>query len=316
MKISAAIAREMHAPLSVETLELDTPRDDEILVRLVAVGICHADAAMRDRHFPVPHPLVLGHEGAGIVERVGANVRKVIPGDHVIMHYDSCGTCPSCVAHVPAYCHQFFAYNFAGRRGDGSLSLRCDSGEIFGNFFGQSSFATYSLCRERNAVKVAKDLPLEILAPIGCGVQTGAGAVINALKVKPGDDLAVFGSGSVGLAAIMAAHICGATRIIAVDINPARLDMARSLGATHVVDARNEDAVAAIKAVTGAGVAFSFDTTGNAAILRQSVDALAPRGISGTVGVPAKENELKLDIVDMMTNGKSFRGIVQGESES
>ncbi|NHN90089.1 NAD(P)-dependent alcohol dehydrogenase [Acetobacter conturbans] len=314
MKISAAIARARHAPLSIETLELETPRENEILVRLVAVGICHTDAAMRDQQFPVPHPLVLGHEGAGIVERVGANVTKVAAGDHVIMHYDSCGTCPSCVAHAPAYCHHFFGYNFSGRRADGSLTLRCDSGEIFGNFFGQSSFATYSLCRERNVVKVAKNLPLDLLAAIGCGIQTGAGAVINALRVRAGDSLAVFGTGSVGLAAIMAARVCGATRIIAVDTNPDRLDMALSLGATQAINAASQDSVAEIRTLTGTGVAFTFDTTGNATVLRQCVDALAPRGICGTVGVPAQERNVTLDIIDIMTHGKTLRGIVQGES--
>ncbi|CAN7784337.1 NAD(P)-dependent alcohol dehydrogenase [Caballeronia sp. LjRoot34] len=314
MQITAAIARDIQAPLSVETFELEDPRDDEILVKLVATGICHTDAAMRDRQFPVPHPLVLGHEGAGIVERVGPNVRKVGPGDHVIMHYDSCGVCPSCVEHAPAYCHHFFKFNFSGLRGDGSATLRADREPVFANFFGQSSFANYSLCRERNVVKVADDLPLDVLAPIGCGIQTGAGAVINALKVKVGDSLAVFGVGSVGLAAIMAAHAAGATQILAIDLNQARLEMARTLGATGTIHAAEQDAVQAIKALTGPGVGYAFDTTGNARILRQCVDALAPRGVCGTVGVPAGAKELTLDIVDMMTHGKTFRGIVQGES--
>ncbi|MDR5733915.1 NAD(P)-dependent alcohol dehydrogenase [Caballeronia sp. LZ025] len=314
MQITAAIARDIKAPLSIESFELEDPRDDEILVKLVATGICHTDAAMRDRQFPVPHPLVLGHEGAGIVERVGANVRKVQVGDHVIMHYDSCGACPSCIEHAPAYCHHFFKFNFSGLRGDGTATLQASHSPAFANFFGQSSFANFSLCRERNVVKVAHDLPLDVLAPIGCGIQTGAGAVLNALKVKVGDSLAVFGAGSVGLAAVMAARAAGATRIIAVDLNMARLEMARSLGATDTIHAGERNVVESIKALTGAGVAYAFDTTGHAKILRQCVDALAPRGVCGTVGVPAGEKDVTLDIVDVMTHGKTFRGIVQGES--
>ena len=219
MKVKAAVARAKSAPLTIETLDLEEPRAGEILVRLIAAGICHTDLAMRDQVFPVPQPIVLGHEGAGIVERVGSDVTKVVAGDHVVMTYNSCGRCPSCLEHEPTYCHDFFSYNFAAQRPDGSTALSQDGQPIHSHFFGQSSFATYALCLERNVVKVPHDAPLELLGPLACGVQTGAGAVINALRVGAGRSIAVFGTGSVGLSAIIAARLVGAAVIIGVDLN-------------------------------------------------------------------------------------------------
>ena len=183
MQIEAAVTRAVHAPMSIERLELDEPRADEILVRVVATGICHTDIAMRDQTFPVPQPIVLGHEGAGIVERIGSAVRAVAPGDRVVMSYNSCGTCPSCSDHAATYCYDFFGRNFAGVRADGSVSLAGD-GAVHGNFFGQSSFATFALCHERNVVKVPADVPLELLGPLACGFQTGAGAVLKRFKSR------------------------------------------------------------------------------------------------------------------------------------
>src|SRR5688572_27251179 len=192
MKIQAAVLRTAGAPLSIETLEVDGPREDEIAVRLVASGICHTDLRACEDAGPVPRPIVLGHEGAGIVERVGAAVRKVAPGDAVLMSFDSCGRCPCCLGNAPAYCHQLLERNFGGRRPDGSAPFIDSEGKpVFGSFFGQSSFATHALCRERNVVRCGADAPLELLAPLGCGVQTGAGAVLLSLKVERGDAVAV-----------------------------------------------------------------------------------------------------------------------------
>ncbi len=300
--------------MSFETLDLEEPRDDEILVRVVATGVCHTDIAMRDRTFPVPQPVVLGHEGAGIVERVGSGVSAVAPGDHVVMSYNSCGTCPSCAAHAATYCYDFFGRNFAATRPDGSTSLSAAGSAVHSNFFGQSSFANFALCRERNVVKVAPDLPLDILGPLACGFQTGAGAVMNALQVGPGQSFAVFGSGSVGLSAVMAARAAGAATIVAVDVNPARLALALELGATHTVHARAGDPSAAIVKLTGAGVDFALEATGIPAVIRQAVESLAPRGVCGIVGAGPVGSEVTLDVLHIMTAGRTLRGIVEGDA--
>lgn len=315
MKIQAAVVRAPHAPMSLETLDMEDVRDDEILVRLVATGVCHTDIAMRDQAYPVPQPIVLGHEGAGVVERVGSAVTKVRPGDPVVMSFNSCGRCDSCLEHEPSYCHDFFGANFAGQRRDGSSALSKDGESVHGNFFGQSSFATRAICTERNVVKVPQDAPLELLGPLACGIQTGAGAVINALKLRMGQSLAVFGAGSVGMAAIMAARVVGASTIIAVDLVDERLALARELGATHTLNPRQAaDTVAEIRRLTGAGVNFSFDTTGVMKVLRQAVEALAPRGTCGFVGASPVGTEITLDVGDLMTQGKTLRGIVEGEA--
>ena len=298
----------------VETLELGEPRADEIVVRLVATGVCHTDIAMRDQAFPVPQPIVLGHEGAGVVEAVGASVTRVVPGDHVVMSYDSCGRCPSCLDGAATYCYAFFEHNFAGARGDGTTALARDGEPVHSHFFGQSSFATHAICRERNVVKVAADVPLELLGPLACGVQTGAGAVMNALRVRPGQRFAVFGAGSVGLSAVMAARVVGATTIVAVDISPERLALARELGATHTIDARTGDPAAAILAATGAGVDCALETTALARVIRQAVESLAPRGTCGIVGASPGGTEITLDVLHLMTAGRSVRGIVEGDA--
>src|SRR4029079_11087129 len=234
----------------LESLELAEPRDDEIVVRLVATGICHTDIAMRDQTFPVPQPIVLGHEGAGVVERVGHAVTKVVAGDHVVMTYNSCGKCASCEHHAPTYCHEFFGYNFGGSRPDGSSPLSQSGMTIHGNFFGQSSFASHAICHERNIVKVPREAPLDLIGPLACGIQTGAGSVINGLKVGVGDSIAIFGAGSVGLSAVMGARLVGAGTIISVDLLNSRLEMARELGATHVVNGAYENPVEAIMNIT------------------------------------------------------------------
>ncbi len=313
MKIQAAVTRAPAMPMSLEILELAEPRDDEILVRLVATGVCHTDMAMRDQMFPVPQPIVLGHEGAGIVEKVGCGVSEVVPGDHVVMSYNSCGHCPSCLDDEASYCYDFFGHNFAGVRADGTSALSKGKERIHGNFFGQSSFASYALCHPRNVVKVRKDVPLEILGPLACGVQTGAGAVINALKVGVGNSIAVFGAGSVGLSAVMAARVVGATTIVAVDVNKDRLRLATKLGATHVVNGA-DDVAAQVIDITGGGATFTFDTTGLANVVRTAVDSLAPRGTCGIVGASPIGTEATLDLMFMMASGRKFRGIVEGDA--
>jgi aryl-alcohol dehydrogenase len=315
MKIQAAVTRQTQAPMSIETLTLEEPRDDEILVRLVATGVCHTDIAMRDQAFPVPQPIVLGHEGAGIVERAGQAVTKVRAGDHVLMTFNHCGHCPSCQRDAATYCHEFFGYNFAGARPDGSSALSNGNERIHGNFFGQSSFATHALCHEANVVKVRDDLPLAGLAPLACGIQTGAGAVINVLRPGPGNSLAVFGTGSVGLSAIMAARMIGVSTIIGIDLNETRLALAQELGATHTIKA-TENVAEAINKITKFGVDFSFETTARAKVIRQAIDYLAPRGTCGIVGASNVGTQVTFDELHIMTGGRSIRGIVEGDSHA
>ncbi len=318
MQIRAAVTRAKAAPMSLEAIALEEPRDDEILVRLVATGVCHTDIVMRDQFYPVPQPIVLGHEGAGVVERVGRGVTKVAPGDHVVMSFNSCGACPSCLADATTYCHDFFGRNFAGQRPDGSSPLSKDAGKkhehIHGYFFGQSSFASHAICNQRNVVKVRKDAPLDLLGPLACGLQTGAGTVINGLKVGVGDSIAVFGTGSVGLAAIMAAKLVGATTIIGVDLNKERLKMAKALGATHVLDGGAKDVADRIVKITGAGVNFSIDCTGVPKAIGTAIQCLAPRGECGLVGASPVGATVPVDLTHMLAGGRVFRGVVEGEA--
>jgi aryl-alcohol dehydrogenase len=258
---------------------------------------------------------VLGHEGAGIVERTGRLVTKVAAGDHVLMTFNYCGHCPSCQHDAATYCHEFFGYNFAGTRPDGSSALSNDNEWIHSNFFGQSSFATYALCHEANAIKVRNDVPLAKLAPLACGVQTGAGSIINVLRPGPGDSLAVFGTGSVGLSAILAARLVGVSTIIGVDLNENRLALASELGATHTIKATPKVGDV-IRNITNFGADFSFETTAIAGVIRQAIDCLAPRGTCGMVGASNVGTEVTFDELHIMTGGRSIRGIVEGDSHA
>ncbi|MCJ7683389.1 MAG: alcohol dehydrogenase catalytic domain-containing protein, partial [Desulfobacteraceae bacterium] len=226
MEIRAAIVFETSGAFNIEPLEISDPKDHEVLVRIVGTGICHTDLAARDQHLPIPLPSVLGHEGSGVVEEVGDRVTKVKPGDHVALSWMCCGSCPSCRAGQDPYCENFLPLNFSGARPDGTTTLRKGDQVIHGSFFGQSSFANFALAEEGNVVKVPKEIPLEILGPMGCGIQTGAGAVMNALQAGPGTSIAIFGVGPVGMSAVLGAVVCGCTTIIAVDISPERLKMA------------------------------------------------------------------------------------------
>lgn len=312
----AAVLRGSDQPFAIEPVWLDAPRGDEVLVRLIATGVCHTDMVMRDQHLPTPQPVVLGHEGAGIVEKVGADVVHLAPGDHVVLTFNSCGTCPSCADDAPAYCHDFFPRNFMGTRPDGTTPICGSDGRIHGNIFGQSSFATHAIARGRNSVKVSKDAPLELLGPLGCGVMTGAGAVMNALDVQPAHAIAVFGTGAVGLSAIMAAKAVGAHPIIAVDINKARLQLALELGATFAFDATADDLADTILHATGGiGLDYALDTTARTPILQTAASLLAPRGTLGLVGASAPGEKITLETVSLMSGGRTVRGIVEGDAD-
>jgi aryl-alcohol dehydrogenase len=314
MKFTAAVTERKGAPFALQEIELGELRSDEVVVRVAAAGICHTDLIIRDQWYPVPLPAVLGHEGAGTVERVGSAVSAVVPGDRVGMTFDSCGQCPTCQSGRPAYCHDFFAHNFASARGDGTSALSSDGALLHGHFFGQSSFATHAVAGERNVVRLPDEIGFDIAAPFGCGIQTGAGAVLNSLRAPAGSSIAVFGTGACGLAAVMGAVIAGCTTIIGIDINTTRLALARQLGATHAIDARDGDAVERIAAITGWGVDFSLETTGSPQVLRQAVDCTGPAGVCGLIGAPRFGTEVTLDVNTILTAGRTLRGIVEGDS--
>ena len=313
----AAICRARDAPFTIEEIALDEPREDEVLVRIAACGICHTDMAVRDDQIPIPKPIVLGHEGAGIVERTGAAVSHVAPGDRVLMSFDSCGHCPNCDIDAPTYCYNFGPHNFSGLRADGSHTAHIGDAPIQANFFGQSSFATHALAHARNVVKVpdsAADIPLERLAPLGCGLMTGAGAVLRSMAVRKGLPIAIFGTGAVGLGAVMAAKIAGADPIIAVDLHPARLDLARELGATHIF-AAEDDPFGKIAELCPQGLAYAFDTTGVNRVIEAAFALVAPKGVLGLVGASPPGDMLNLNEAALMGGGKRVIGILGGDSD-
>jgi aryl-alcohol dehydrogenase len=271
----------------------------------------------RDKGYPVPHPIVLGHEGAGIVESVGADVVKVAPGDSVVLTFLTCGRCRPCRLGRIAHCEKTFQLSFGGARLDGSTATLDAHGEkVHDHFFGQSSFATYALAHEGNVVKVRSDTPLERLGPLGCGIQIGAGAVMNALKVVPGTTFACFGAGAVGCSSIMAARAVGATTIVAIDIVPSRLEMAKELGATHAINSKQTNPVEAIRDITRGGVDYSLEASRDPRALHQAIEALGSFGTCGVVGAEPLGTEVSFDVNNLMLPGKAIRGILESSSNS
>jgi aryl-alcohol dehydrogenase len=311
MKITAALSgRGGDAPELVE-LEQEEPRAGEMRIRMVATGICHTDLHEHPgRHSP--QPIVLGHEGAGVVEKLGEGVRGFDLGDHVILSGNSCGTCPSCLAGRPTYCDLAMPLCFGGKRLDGSTALCGADGAVHSHFFGQSSFASHAIVPVRTAVKMDKSLPLEMLGPLGCGVVTGAGGVIAALKVGFGDTIAIFGTGGVGLSAVMAAKLVGAKRIVAVDLSPERLELACEFGATDCLLGTEDDLAAKIRGITGRGVNFTFNTTNSAAVHALALEVLAMNGTAGFVAAP--HGPFAMQMFGMLAGGKQLRGILGGDA--
>ncbi len=315
-RVKAAVSRKGDDLFHVEELALEDPRPDEVLVRFTAAGLCHTDLEVATGRMPAAtaFPVVLGHEGAGIVEEVGAAVTGFRPGDRVVASLSYCGTCGPCLRGLPSYCVIQYPLNFGAQRGDGSVGFRDASGEpVHDHFFGQSSFAGYGLCRPSSLIKVPDThVPDHVLAPLGCGVVTGAGAVWNVLKVAPGSTVAVLGAGAVGLSAVMAAAAAGAARIIVADLHPERLSLAARLGATDVIDAGGGTAVEHIRELTdGIGVDFSVESTGVPAVMAEAVAVLAPLGHAGILGVPPGDAELRTNAFALL-EGRSVTGSIVG----
>ncbi|MGW1737983.1 NAD(P)-dependent alcohol dehydrogenase [Nocardia sp. NPDC001965] len=311
MQTTAVLSRDPAAPFSLETVDLDEPRDGEILVRILAAGICHTDLVNRALGKP-DRPVLLGHEGAGIVEAVGAAVTSVAPGDQVVLTFRHCGACPNCVSGRPAYCRNSTALNHFGRRPDRSARVTIDGLPVRDGFFGQSSFAGYALTTPDNTIVVDPAADPAVAASFGCGFQTGAGAVLNALRPESGSWLAIYGAGAVGSAALLAARTLPGVRTIVVETAAPRRRSARDLGADEVLDPAATDTIAAIGEITGGGATHALDTTGSPKVL---ADAFAALGTGATVvavglgaGVP------QIDVRDLVLSGKTVRGCLEGDA--
>ena len=314
MQITAAVVRERSGAFNIEKIDLCDPRADELLVEVAASGMCATDLHGRDAYYPTQFPKVFGHEGAGIVRGVGKAVTEFKPGDHVVMSYPWCGECPNCRTQRQSYCLHSFDLKMNGTRADGSTLHSKDSKPVYSAFFQQSSFGNFTIANERFAVKVRNDAPLEILGPLACGGQTGAGAVLNVMKPAPGDSFAVFGVGAVGLSGLMAAKIAGCDPIIAVDVHEHRLALAREFGASHTIDhSGRTDIVAEIRKITGLGVRYSLETSALAPVFREAVDALMPAGTCVLLGSARAGTEVSFE-TPFLQNGRTVRGVIQGDS--
>ena len=293
MKVKAAVTREQ-GKLAIEEVELAAPKASEVLVKLVASGVCHTDSAGINQIIPVTLPAIFGHEGVGIVQEVGVGVESLKPGDRVILTFPSCGACDFCKDNKPYACDELNRLFFDGSYKDGTKRFATAEGADTSSFFGQGAFATHVVVDARNAVKVDvdSDEQLSYLCSLGCGVQTGAGAVLNTAAPEPGSTLAVFGCGGVGMAAVMAAKIAGCSKIIAVDVVPSRLEMAKELGATDVINGKECNAVEAIKELTGGGVNYAIESSGVPALAVQALTSCRRLGkcvlvsVTGDATVP------------------------------
>jgi S-(hydroxymethyl)glutathione dehydrogenase/alcohol dehydrogenase len=284
MEMQAAVLRHAHEPLTIEAVEVDAPGRREVLVRTVATGVCHSDLHViegQSRH-ALDRPIVLGHEGAGVVEAVGVEVTTVGPGDHVVACLSGfCGSCAQCLAGHPNLCVGGLV-----SRGASAVPRLSQEGRAFTQFAGIGSYAERMLLHENSVVRVEPDLPLDRVALVGCGVLTGVGAALRSSGLEAGQTVAVFGCGGVGLSIVQGARIGGARQIIAIDVLDAKLELARRVGATHAVNGAQDDPVRAVRALTGgAGVDHAFEAVGHAALVRQAIESLAIRGTATIVGV-------------------------------
>ena len=282
--MKAAVFRKVHAPLTIEDVDVDKPWGREVLVRTVATGVCHSDLHIVDGlgRYALDRPFVLGHEGAGVVEAIGPEVTTVRPGDHVVACLSGfCGSCAQCLSGHPNLC-----VGGVVSRPETGVSRLSQKGEPFRSFAGIGSYAERMLLHENSLVKIDSELPLDRAALVGCGVLTGVGAALRTSGLEAGQTVAVFGCGGVGLSIVQGARIGGASRIIGVDMFDGKLEMAKRVGATDVVNSSHDDPVKAIRALTGgAGVDHAFEAVGNTTLVRQAIESLAIRGTATIVGV-------------------------------
>jgi aryl-alcohol dehydrogenase len=320
MKIDAYVVDAVNAPFVREELELEAPGPGEVLVRVVGTGVCHTDLNTQSGDMPLPLPGVLGHEGSGVVEAVGEGVTAVAVGDHVIMGWPYCGECRNCLRGEHRYCARIGealcgGHRLRGPRAGESAYRRADGSALSGHFFGQSSFADYSLAHESALVKVDTDVPLELLGPLACGITTGAGAVFNTAQPGPGESVVVFGAGAVGLAAVMAATNTPAAVIVAVDLHDSRLELARELGATHTVNSREEDAIARILEICGGPADYVIDCTGSVKVIEMAAEAVGMLGSLILIGGAPAGARFSLDHMRTLF-GQRVIGTLGGSSMS
>lgn len=315
MHTTAAICYGPDSNFKIEPVELATPRATEVLVRLRATGLCHTDLSVREGLIPFPTPCVLGHEGAGVVEQIGPDVTVVAPGDHVVLTSPSCGQCPQCYGGHPALCNQGPQLRWSGVRADGSHVVTQNGTGIAARFLGQSTFAGHTLVEERTVVKIDDDVPPSTLAPFGCGVITGAGAILRVLRPEPGSTVVVLGGGAVGLSAVMAAALLPVSRIIVADLVPSRLALARDLGAGETIHSTDTAELSSIiRDLTGGhGADTIVDTTGNTKVLEQAFGALAQRGTLGLIGAGRADSVVGLPLMPFLSAAQSVRAILMGD---
>lgn len=313
MKIKAAVVNAVNDPYEIEELQLSEPQDDELLVKVVASGMCHSDEVVRKGFNKYPMPIVLGHEGSAIVEKVGKNISGFKPGDHVVISFGYCGQCDNCLTGIPASCHDWQDINMAPTREDGTAYFTKADGTVVTRFFGQSSFSTHSIVGASSLTKVDKSLDLRLFGPLGCGFMTGSGAVLNGLKPEPGSTIAVFGTGAVGMAAMMAAKVAGCSKVIAVDIHDSRLDIAKELGATHTINSKNANAQETIMELTnGRGVNYTVDTTGIEPVVRTAIEVLA---VGGSIAPVAASQGMTINtITDFAMKNRNLVGVLMGRA--
>nr|PZN82300.1 MAG: alcohol dehydrogenase [Acidobacteriota bacterium] len=319
MRIRALVVEEKDAPFTEQEIDLGEPGRGEALVRIVASGVCHTDAITRAGDMPMPFPAVLGHEGAGIVEKVGDGVTLVAPGDRVIIGWPACGECRNCLDGQPRYCLRTGEALVSGRRFKGELkgttAYSRDGNPINGHFFGQSSFATHSIVSADALVKVGADVPLELLGPLACGLGTGAGAILNEARPRLGDSVLVVGVGAVGLAAIMAARNSGVTKIIAADIHDSRLTLAEQFGATHTINSGTNDLVEGVRKITGSTVDYALDCTGVIPVIEQMAETVGMLGTLVLIGGAPANARFSLDHLRTLW-GKRVMGVLGGGGRS
>ena len=313
MRTTAAIVNEQGGDFSLEEIELEGPRADEVLVRIVATGLCHTDITMKGFLPPEMFPNVFGHEGAGVVEEVGAEVKGIEVGDHVVLSFRSCRACPTCTSGHVGYCESSLLINYMGMRLDGSTTYSRDGVPVFGSFFGQSSLSQHAIAYADNCVVVDRSLDLTRLAPYGCGFQTGAGTVLNVLQPRPEDSLVVYGVVAVGLAALAAARYAGVGTLVAVDPLASRREIAARYGATGLDPTEEIPIVDRVRELTGGGASYGIDTTAIPAVVKQAQQSLAARGTLVALGLGAEE--YPIDAIDLLQNGKIVRSSVEGDAD-
>lgn len=305
----AAVLRKVYEPQTIEKVEIDEPHEDEVLVRTVASGVCHSDLNYSDGIKAIGLPAILGHESAGIVESVGRRVTSVKPGDHVVACGSAfCGRCEQCLTGHPNLCT-----SKPFRAAEDMPRLTLDGERLHSSVSQISGFAEYLLLTENGLVKIDSEMPLDLAALLGCALTTGIGAVFNTAKVLPGSSVVVFGAGGVGLSIVQGARLAGAREIIAVDIRENKLQLARELGATRVVNSAQDDAVARIKEITEGGAHYSFDAIGLSSVTIQALGCLAHGGTATIVGVLREDDHIELSL-SMLQNEKKLQHCTMGSN--